>query len=112
MSYFEIFVIGWSLNFFMFFVNLLVVINTFSGDNMEDMYKENMILKDLKEEIDKYYPNKTLESIISYLIPFTAAFKTLFHFIEMYFFFKKNSQARMFDYVVYKYTSQLDKFKK
>ncbi len=111
MSYYEIFTIGWSLNVLMFFINLLVAIRTFSSGDMENIYKENMVLKDLKEELDKYYPNKTLETFIAYSIPFTAFFKTLFRFIEMYFFFQKNSQARIFDYIVYKYKSELEKVK-
>ncbi len=111
MSYYEIFVIGWSLNVFMFVINLFVAIGVFSNIDMSNVHEENRILQELKEEFDKYYPYKSLTSILTYAIPFTASYKILYHFIEMYFFFQKNSQARMFDYIVYKYKSELAKVK-
>lgn len=111
MSYYEICVIGWSLNVLMFLANLLVALKTFSSTNIENLHEENMILKELKEELDKYYPNKNLTMMLTYFIPFTAFFKTTFKFIEMFFFFQKNTQARMFDYIVYKYTNELNKAK-
>ncbi len=111
MSYYEIFVIGWSLNVFMFLVNLFVAIGIFSNEDMGNIYEENMVLTELKEELERYYPYKTLFAFVSYIIPFTAFFKILFGFIEMYFFFQKNSQARMFDYIVYKHTSEIERIK-
>jgi hypothetical protein len=63
----------------------------------------------LKEELDKYYPYRTYSTIFSYLVPFTAFFRMSFRLVEMFFFFQKNQDARMFDYMVFKYASDIQR---
>jgi hypothetical protein len=71
--------------------------------------KKNLILKELKDEFDKYYPNRIYSTVISYLVPFTAFFRMSFRLIEMFFFFKKNENTKMFDYMVYKYSYDIQR---
>jgi len=35
----------------------------------------------------------------------------IFRLVEMFFFFQKNKEAKMFDYMVYKYSSDINKAK-
>ena len=71
------------------------------------MTKEHEILGELKLEIDKYYPNRGYETLLSYFIPFVAFYKVLWRIIEMASFFKKNLNTRMFDYMVYRYEKEI-----
>ena len=61
--------------------------------------------------MEKYYPNRTLTTMITYVVPFTAFFRMNYKLVEMYFFFQKNTEAKMFDYMVYKYTYDIQKAK-
>ena len=49
--------------------------------------------------------------MITYVVPFTAFFRMNYKLVEMYFFFQKNTEAKMFDYMVYKYTYDIQKAK-
>ena len=49
--------------------------------------------------------------MLTYVVPFTAFFRMNYKLVEMYFFFQRNKEAKMFDYMVYKYTSEIDKVK-
>lgn len=111
MSYLDICIIGWNLNAFMFVVNFLIAIRTISSQDRELLAQQSVILKKLKDELEEYYPNRTQSTIISYIVPFTAFFRMGFRLIEMFFFFQKNQQAKMFDYMVYKYSSEINKAK-
>jgi hypothetical protein len=111
MSYLDICIMGWNLNAFMFVVNFLLAINVVSRQDRDKLQEESSILKELKEELEKYYPYRTQSTIISYLIPFTAFFRMSFRLIEMFFFFQKNQSAKMFDFMVYKYTTEINKAK-
>jgi hypothetical protein len=111
MSYLDICIIGWNLNTLMFVVNFLIAIRVISTQDRSKLQEESMILKELKYELEKYYPNRTLSTIITYIIPFTAFFRMSFRLIEMFFFFQKNKEAKMFDYMVYKYNYDIQKAK-
>ena len=104
MGYLEIFILGWNLNALMFAVNFIIAARTISSTNKEQLMKESYVLKELKEDLDKYYPYRTYTTLATYLVPFTAFFRMTFRIIEMFFFFQKNRSAKMFDYMVYKYT--------
>lgn len=109
MNYLDICIIGWNLNALMFVVNLLIAVKTISNADRDKLHEESLVLKELKEELDKYYPYKTFSTIISYIFPFTAFFRMSFRLIEMLFFFQKNQEAKMFDYMVYKYVTEINK---
>ncbi len=111
MSYLDICITGWNLNALMFVVNLFIAVRTISTQDRSKLYEENLILKELKDEFDRYYPNRIYSTIISYLVPFTAFFRMSFRLVEMFFFFKKNQNAKMFDYMVYKYQFDIQKAK-
>lgn len=111
MSYLDICIFGWNLNALMFVVNFLIAIRTISSEDKTKFVEESLVLEELKQEFQKYYPYKAQETLLTYLFPFAAFFKMSFRFVEMIFFFKKNQQARMFDYMVYKYTSQIKRAK-
>lgn len=111
MSYLDIFIVGWNLNALMFVVNFFIAIRSISKANSENLIHESKILKELKEELEKYSPYRTQSTIVSYLVPFTAFFRMSIRLLEMFFFFQKNTQARMFDYMVYKYTNEINKAK-
>ncbi len=111
MSYLDICITGWNLNAFMFVVNLLIAVRTISTQDKNTLYEESLVLKELKEELEKYYPNRVYSTIITYLVPFTAFFRMSFRLIEMFFFFKKNQEAKIFDYMVYKYNYDIQKAK-
>ena len=58
MSYLDICITGWNLNALMFVVNLLIAIRTISTQDKSRLYEESLVLKELKEELEKYYPNR------------------------------------------------------
>ncbi|RXJ66431.1 hypothetical protein CRV08_13220 [Halarcobacter ebronensis] len=107
MSYEEIFGYGWSLNFLMFILNVYIGIKSMNTKTKEQLLYENKILSRLKNEFDKYYPYRKYETIISYLIPFTAFFRVSFRLFEMTMFFNKNRSAKLFDYMIFKYQSDI-----
>lgn len=55
MTYEEIFLLGWNLNLIMFFLNFAIAIRTMTSKSKEQLFEENKILTNLKEEFDKYY---------------------------------------------------------
>ncbi len=109
MSYEDIFVLGWNLNALMFFINIFVAINVFSSADPQKMQEHSDTLKELNIEFEKYYPNKRWESLLSYAIPFTAFYKILFRFVEMWLFFRKNSGTKIYDFMIYKYQRDIQK---
>ncbi len=111
MSYLDIFIMGWNLNAVMFAINFFLAIKVISTEDKEQLQKQSFVLKNLKEELDKYYPNKTLTTLLSYAVPFTAFFRLSFRFIEMFFFFQKNKEAKMYDYMIYRYSYEIEKAK-
>ena len=110
-SYSEIFMLGWNLNAFMFVVNLILAVNIIKTNDIANLHKESEILKELKEEFEKFYPNRGFETMISYAIPFTAFFRVGWKLIEMNMFFSKNEGTSMFDFMVYKYKTDIQKAK-
>ena len=107
MDYGQIFMYGWGLNIVMFLVNLSIALNVIKSTDVTTMTKEHEILGELKLEIDKYYPNRGYETLISYFIPFVAFYKVLWRLIEMMSFFSKNQNTRMFDFMVYRYQKEI-----
>ena len=71
------------------------------------MTNEHQVLSELKIEIDKYYPYKGYETLISYFIPFVAFYRVLWRLIEMMVFFNRNENARLFDFMVYRYKKEI-----
>ncbi|RXJ60296.1 hypothetical protein [Candidatus Marinarcus aquaticus] len=111
MSYFDIFIFGWNLNAFMFVVNMLLAIRVIRSKDPEELEEENEQLQRLKEEFDSYYPNRRYETLATYLIPFTAFFRMSFRILEMLSFFSRNSGTTMYDFMVYKYVSEINRAK-
>lgn len=111
MSYIDICIMGWNLNAFMFVVNFLMAIRVISSSDRDKLQEESIVLKELKEQMEMYYPYRTQTTIITYLVPFTAFFRMSYRLIEMFFFFQKNQGSRMFDYMVYKYTTEINRAK-
>ncbi|WP_368030586.1 hypothetical protein [Arcobacter sp. s6] len=111
MSYLDICIMGWNLNALMFVINFLIAIRVISTQDRSKLQEESLVLKELKDELEKYYPNRTLTTLFSYVIPFTAFFRMTFKLVEMFFFFQRNKDAKMFDYMVYKYSSDISKAK-
>ena len=111
MSYLDICITGWNLNALMFVVNLFIAVRTISAEDRLKLQEDSLVLKELKEELDKYYPYRIYSTIFSYLVPFTAFFRMSFRLVEMFFFFQKNQEAKMFDYMVYKYNYDIQKAK-
>ena len=107
MDYGQIFMYGWGLNIVMFLVNLSIALKVIKSTDVTTMTKEHEILGELKLEIDKYYPNRGYETLLSYFIPFVAFYKVLWRLIEMLSFFSKNPSARMFDFMVYRYEKEI-----
>ncbi len=107
MDYGQIFMYGWGLNILMFLVNLFIALNVLKSTDVTTMTKEHQVLAELKVEIDKYYPNRGYETLISYFIPFVAFYRVLWRLIEMMMFFGKNTNAKMFDYMVYRYQKDI-----
>jgi len=112
MDYSQIFMYGWGLNIVMFLVNLSIALNVIKSTDVTTMTKEHEILGELKLEIDKYYPHRGYETLISYFIPFVAFYKVLWRIIEMIMFFSKNQNTRMFDFMVYRYQKEISVAKK
>ncbi len=108
MSYEEIFILGWNLNLMMFFINLFLALRTMNSKSKEQLLEENRVLSELKEEFDKYYPYRKYETILTYIIPFTAFFRMSYRFLEMISFFNKNGDSTMVDYMIYKYQSDIE----
>ena len=109
MSYLDICIIGWNLNALMFVINFLIAIRVISTGDRSKLQEESLVLKELKEELEKYYPNRIYSTLISFGVPFTAFFRMSYRLLEMYFFFQKNKEARMFDYMVYKYSYDIQR---
>lgn len=107
MSYSEIFIMGWNLNALMFVVNLILALNVMKSNDPVEVSKAHEKLGQLKEEIDEYYPNRGLETLASYLIPFTAFYRVSFRLYEMSMFFKLNQDATMFDFMIYRYEKDI-----
>ncbi len=111
MSYADILILGWNLNALMFVVNLFLAINVMKSADMEEFEKESERLSVLKQQFDAYYPNRRYETLASYLIPFTAFYRISFKLLEMGLFFSKNRGTKMFDFIVYKYQTDIEKAK-
>lgn len=111
MNYDEIFILGWGLNLFMFFANLFLAIGTLRQSDPAQLHKEHRALHELKEEFDKYYPNRAIETLISYFIPFVAFYRVGWKLFELKMFLSKNNEASMFDFMVYKYEADIAKAK-
>jgi len=111
MSYLDIFIIGWNLNALMFVINFLMAIKVISSQDKSRLQKESEVLKELKNELDQYYPYRTYTTLVTYMVPFTAFFRMTLRIIEMQFFFQKNADAKMFDFMVYKYMTDINKAK-
>lgn len=111
MSYFDICILGWNLNALMFVVNLLLAVKTLKSSDPESLQEQSTVLNELHSEFEKYYPNRKIETIISYLIPFTAFLRVTFRLFEMFAFFSKNRGTTMFDFMVYKYSTDIQKAK-
>ena len=107
MEYGQIFMYGWGLNIVMFLVNLSIALNVIKSTDVTTMTKEHKVLGELKLEIDKYYPNRGYETLLSYFIPFVAFYKVLWRIIEMISFFFIIQNARMFDFMVYRYQKEI-----
>lgn len=80
-------------------------------NNPEKLREQNETLSELKLEFDRYYPNRKYETLITYVIPFTAFFRVGYRLLEMSMFFTKNKGSGVFDYMVYKYTNDINKAK-
>ena len=107
MSYSEIFIIGWNLNALMFVLNLVLALNMVKSNDPVGMTKAHEKLSQLKEEIEKYYPNRAYETLMSYFIPFVAFYRVSYRLFEMSMFFKKNQTASMFDFMIYRYEKDI-----
>ena len=113
MSYSDIFILGWNLNALMFVINLFVAVNIFrSVEDPIELQEYTNTIEELNEEFKKYYPNRTFETLISFIVPFTAFYRILFRLIEMYLFFKKNQGTKIYDFMIYKYQHDIDKAKR
>jgi len=111
MSYLDICIIGWNLNALMFVINFLLAIKVISTQDRSTLQEESLVLKELKEELDKYYPYRTYSTMLTYMVPFAGFFRMSVRLIEMFFFFQKNQNTKMFDFMVYKYTNEINKVK-
>ncbi len=95
----------------MFVVNLVVAFSTAKKVDISEMRRNNETLSELKAEFDKYYPNRRYEVLASYLVPFTAFFRTSFRLVEMVMFFNRNKGTRLVDFMIYKYNTDIEKAK-
>ena len=111
MSYIDIFILGWNLNALMFVINLFLAIGVIKGSSQDKLQEQSQVLQELQLEFQKYYPNRKAETIISYIVPFTAFLRISFRLIEMMSFFSKNKGTSMYDFMVYKYSSDIEKAK-
>lgn len=107
MLYADIFIIGWTLNVFMFVLNLFLAVNVLKSNDMAEVSKEHEVLSELKKELDTYYPNKGIETLASYFVPFTAFYRVSWRLFEMRMFFSRNTGTRMYDFMVYKYEKDI-----
>ncbi len=107
MNYEEIFILGWNLNLLMFVLNFFLAIKAMSSKTRDQLSEENKVLLEMKTKLDKYYPNRKYETMLIYLIPFTAFFRMSYRIIEMSMFFSKNIDTTMFDYMIYKYQNDI-----
>lgn len=111
MTYLDICIIGWNLNALMFVINFLLAIKVISTQDRSTLQEESLVLKELKEELDNYYPYRTYSTMLTYMVPFAGFFRMSVRLIEMFFFFQKNQNTKMFDFMVYKYTCEINKVK-
>lgn len=111
MSYLDICIMGWNLNALMFVVNFLMAIRVITNHDRDQLEEESQVLKELKQEMDRYYPYRTYSTVVTYLVPFTAFLRMSYRLIEMFLFFQKNQGSRMFDYMVYKYQTEINRAK-
>lgn len=111
MNYVDIFMLGWNLNALMFVINLLLAIRVVKTNDPSVLQEQTEKLGVLKQEFDQYYPNRKYETMATYAIPFTAFFRMSFRLIEMVSFFSRNSGTSMYDFMVYKYTSDITRAK-
>ena len=111
MTYSEIFIIGWNLNALMFVINLLLAFNVMKRADVVKVAKAQEKLNKLKEQIDTYYPNRALETLISYILPFVAFYRVGFRLLEMRDFLKRNKGATLFDFMIFKYQQDIDRAK-
>ncbi len=111
MSYEEIFILGWKLNFFMLVLNMLIVFKALKNSGPASLHRENQILDELKNEFTHYYPFRKYATLLSYFVPFMASFKIVFRLFEMYSFVKKNIGATLFDYMEFKYRFDIQRAK-
>ena len=111
MNYTDILIIGWNLNAMMFVVNLLIAVNIIRTNEADKFQEESEVLRELSTEMEEYYPNKQYETLISYMIPFTAFYRILFKLFEMGMFFNKNKGTKIYDFIVYKYQTDINKAK-
>ncbi|MEA3497529.1 MAG: hypothetical protein U9R16_00585 [Campylobacterota bacterium] len=111
MSYEEIFIIGWNLNALMFMINLLLVIGALKSNDPAILTKESETLRELKEEFDELYPNRRYDTLITYIIPFTAFFRVSYRMFEMKMFFNKNEGTKIYDFMIYKYQADINRIK-
>ncbi len=109
MSYTEIFMVGWNLNALMFMINLSLAVKVFKSNDIVNLNKESENLKELKERFEELYPYRKYDILITYLFPFTAFFRVSFRIFEMTMFFNKNEGTKMYDFIVYKYQTDIDK---
>lgn len=111
MTYSEIFIIGWNLNALMFVINLILAFNVIKGTDVVKVAKAQEKLSELKEQIDIYYPNRAIETMASYMIPFAAFYKVGYRLLELWSFLKQNDSATLFDFMVFKYQQDIDRAK-
>lgn len=112
MSYTDIFILGWNLNALMFFFNFVISLRLFKSEVDADVIEEKMkVLKELQVEFELYYPNRKMEVLATYMIPFTAFFRTSYRVLEMILFFSKNRTTTLYDFMVYKYYTDIQKAK-
>lgn len=107
MSYLDIFVLGWNLNIIMFVINFFIVVKVVSNRANEELKQESEVLRKLKEEFEHYYPYRKYMTLITYIIPFTAFFRMSYRLFEMYMFLQKNVGSSIYDYMMYKYQSDI-----
>jgi hypothetical protein len=111
MEYIDIFILGWNLNALMFVVNLFLAANIIKTSQIDIFEQQKETLDTLQKEFEQYYPNRKIETLVSYMIPFTAFYRVLFRIVEMSFFLNKNKGSHIFDYVVYKYQNDINRAK-
>ena len=87
----------------MLVINFMFAMKMMKNTDIVQASKEHEQLSQLKEELEKYYPNRGYETLVSYFIPFTAFYRVSWRLYEMKMFFEKNEQTNMFDFMVYKY---------